>query len=462
MEVPIEPGGLYLSHRRRSTRSKSTFSRIKVRVMGWFRKTPKLDDDSTVNVPKIVVTSYETGEIGNTGRNTEMLPDEKTDPLDGSKMEKNGRTVKSGATVTSGTVSQDVCQSVIKKSNGAVANNKTGGPGVTKKISFKSNNNVNSDNKRTEEEAMTENAAKINTDQQVDHLSKAREEVIAEVRAKIAKDRGKGVPKSESNESNSEPTERSKSPIPPPIPPTKALAVAKIKQKIMEARQEEQQKIAQEKQQKQQDPKPPEKESDQKQNKTESEKPEPKASDLICSPQPPPSLQISPPTPKPTADPATRAETMSKIKQAILAAALDKANEGKCDHSSLSIPAGDERNRRRSFPSSLSPTNTHECHNGQNPSQEPSRRRRSSSPVVPGQEKKRSPLIWNFFEQGKSRGVCRTCGYAVGVKHNTGGLVRHLSLVHPREYRCYTTKMDENWTHGMMEKNLNMRVPKRF
>jgi len=75
---------------------------------------------------------------------------------------------------------------------------------------------------------------------------------------------------------------------------------------------------------------------------------------------------------------------------------------------------------------------------------------------------KQKPLIWDFFEEGKNKSSCRVCGYTVGKKTNTGGLVRHLSLVHQREYRQYTMRMEKNWTHGMMEKSLKMRIPKNF
>ena len=58
--------------------------------------------------------------------------------------------------------------------------------------------------------------------------------------------------------------------------------------------------------------------------------------------------------------------------------------------------------------------------------------------------------------------AARTCGYVVGCKNNKGGLTRHLSLVHQREYKLYTAKMEHNWTNNMMERNLNMKVPKNF
>ena len=98
--------------------------------------------------------------------------------------------------------------------------------------------------------------------------------------------------------------------------------------------------------------------------------------------------------------------------------------------------------------------------------------RKPSTSSIP--EKKRE-TIWDFFEQGNKKGTCRyvfnvwilylsvrfprTCGYVVSCKNNKGGLTRHLSLVHQREYKMYTAKMEHNWTNGMLEKNLNMRVP---
>ena len=32
--------------------------------------------------------------------------------------------------------------------------------------------------------------------------------------------------------------------------------------------------------------------------------------------------------------------------------------------------------------------------------------------------------IWEFFEEGRKKGTCKTCGYVVGIKHNHGGLTR--------------------------------------
>lgn len=86
-------------------------------------------------------------------------------------------------------------------------------------------------------------------------------------------------------------------------------------------------------------------------------------------------------------------------------------------------------------------------------------RRRSASGIP---QEKPKETIWEFFEEGKKKGTCKTCGYVVGIKHNKGGLTRHLSLVHQREYKEYTARMDKNWTHGMIERNLNMRVPKNI
>ena len=116
------------------------------------------------------------------------------------------------------------------------------------------------------------------------------------------------------------------------------------------------------------------------------------------------------------------------------------------------------------------------------PDKRPVRRASSSSG---SQQDKQKETIWQFFEEGNKKGTCRlvkyycyivtsphtkpnegvycllsrTCGYVVGIKNNKGGLTRHLSLVHQREYKLYTAKMDQNWTNGMLEKNLNMRVP---
>jgi len=85
--------------------------------------------------------------------------------------------------------------------------------------------------------------------------------------------------------------------------------------------------------------------------------------------------------------------------------------------------------------------------------------RRSSAGAA---QEKPKETIWEFFEEGKKKGTCKTCGYVVGIKHNKGGLTRHLSLVHQRQYKEYTARMEKNWTHGMIERNLNMAVPKNI
>ena len=48
---------------------------------------------------------------------------------------------------------------------------------------------------------------------------------------------------------------------------------------------------------------------------------------------------------------------------------------------------------------------------------------RRSSGVVETQN-----TIWAFFEEGRKKGTCKTCGYVVGIKHNHGGLTRFVCI----------------------------------
>ena len=57
--------------------------------------------------------------------------------------------------------------------------------------------------------------------------------------------------------------------------------------------------------------------------------------------------------------------------------------------------------------------------------------RRLSAPLPPGRrssgaggEGEIRNTIWEFFEEGKKKGTCKTCGYVVATKHNHGGLTR--------------------------------------
>jgi len=135
------------------------------------------------------------------------------------------------------------------------------------------------------------------------------------------------------------------------------------------------------------------------------------------------------------------AAVKAKMREALVSAAMVEVSQGK---------AGVKR--RESLGSQKTQANVQERRSSQTYG------RRSSNT---GEGEQRS-TIWEFFEEGKKKGTCRTCGYVVGTKHNQGGLTRHLSLVHSKQYRDYTARMEKNWTHGMMEKHLNIAVPKNF
>lgn len=141
---------------------------------------------------------------------------------------------------------------------------------------------------------------------------------------------------------------------------------------------------------------------------------------------------------------------MSKLKAALLAAAMEQLESKHLDQKGKSVQ-WDTNVREEKPKGGTRETGTTD-----------GRRRSTGDEANCRSTGKHKQLIWDFFEEGRNRSSCRTCGYTVSTKTNTGGLVRHLSLVHQREYREYTSRMDKNWTHGMMEKNLNMRIPKNF
>ena len=63
-------------------------------------------------------------------------------------------------------------------------------------------------------------------------------------------------------------------------------------------------------------------------------------------------------------------------------------------------------------------------------------RRPSTQAAVPPTGGRRSSgaveaqnTIWAFFEEGRKKGTCKTCGYVVGIKHNHGGLTRFVNIL---------------------------------
>ncbi|XP_023333761.1 uncharacterized protein LOC111705437 isoform X2 [Eurytemora carolleeae] len=121
-----------------------------------------------------------------------------------------------------------------------------------------------------------------------------------------------------------------------------------------------------------------------------------------------------------------REAAVGKLKAAILAAALSKLDT--------------EESQRTSAKRTESLNARNKSQKSQNGTENSRERRRSAGDESSGRNKQKA-VIWDFFEEGKKKCTCRTCGYIVNTKMNTGGLVRHLSLVHQREYREYTIRL---------------------
>lgn len=297
-----------------NTRPSGTiFGRFKVRVMDWFKRSPPQDDSIRSSVPKIVVTHHEVG-----GR------------------EKSGRKVAGCINVTepSTTLVVSVEKKPFSESEAIGASginilennitNKGGGEIGAKMGSLRGQDKI------------------INEEQ----LSKAREDVITEVRARIAKDRGRCMQQHQeiTEEASSRP---SRKPVPPPIPPTKAIAVAKIRQAIAEARKQE---IEKEVVASTTGCSP--KEFSKPKTDLVSATGEEGKPDLIK-----PSTNVTETISESVASSAVKASAVSKLKQAILAAAAEQREVG---DNGLSVPS-DSRLRRRSFPLAQPPVQQATC-----------------------------------------------------------------------------------------------------
>ena len=173
-------------------------------------------------------------------------------------------------------------------------------------------------------------------------------------------------------------------------------------------------------------------------------------------------------------DEAKRRMAVMKIKQAIMTAASEKAA------ANLESPAEDRRlsdtspvqrakgvqrsgSMKKTPPSSLTPAQREllalrrrsaadaaTASASPSPSSSPSR---SSSMKKP----KSKPMIWEHFEalpNTNLQGKCKACHMNVSCKFNTGNFVRHLQLAHMDIYRQYQSKMENQWTKSMLERNL--------
>ena len=70
---------------------------------------------------------------------------------------------------------------------------------------------------------------------------------------------------------------------------------------------------------------------------------------------------------------------------------------------------------------------------------------------------KAKPMIWDHFDtlpNTNLQGRCKVCRMNVSCKFNTGNFVRHLQLAHKDIYRQYQSKMENQWTRSMLERNL--------
>ena len=120
------------------------------------------------------------------------------------------------------------------------------------------------------------------------------------------------------------------------------------------------------------------------------------------------------------------AATKAKMREALLSAAMAEVGRGG-ERRSLStkeagggsalgkVESGDGLERRASTGRRASTTQAAPQGGG-----------RRSSGAVEAQN-----TIWAFFEEGRKKGTCKTCGYVVGIKHNHGGLTRFLHLFFP-------------------------------
>jgi len=292
-----------------------------------------------------------------------------------------------------------------------------------------------------------------------EELAQAHQNVIAEMRNSLAEARG-AANRKRNSVAGTGPAEKTGK---PPVPPTKAAAVAKIRETIAQAKRESDKELSLTEN-------IPSNNVSVKENKHKSD---PESERLRiennCSERGDPADTATDEDKE-----ARRAAIRAKLREAILGAAASgnltqapRLNNPPRPVNIQSRPVNNQpklvSNQPRPVNSQPRPVNNQPRHvNNQiarNDSERGQVRRKSSGG---GQQEKPRETIWQFFEEGNKKGTCRTCGYVVGIKNNKGGLTRHLSLVHQKEYKLYTAQMEQNWTNGMLEKNLNMRVPTNF
>jgi len=312
---------------------------------------------------------------------------------------------------------------------------------------------------------------------QKEDLAKAHQNVITEMRNNLAEARGKdpsskrnsiahdGVTASNRRSVVMDPSNK------PPVPQTKAAAVAKIRETIAAAKRESCQDLAT-----YSENIPNSNKDDPQESQISNEYQQQQSSTEKCRNVEEDTEQQSPessnPEPSDEEKEVRKAAIRAKIRDALLNAAasgaLAEATNGRVARVTDSPenthphPTNQIVSRALQRNSSIRRNSLRGATVQRSSSMRSSQGvQRTASTRSNNQEKPRE-TIWDFFEQKNKKGICKTCGYVVSVKNNKGGLTRHLSLVHQREYKMYTTKMSQNWTNGMMEKNLNMRVPANF
>jgi len=286
-------------------------------------------------------------------------------------------------------------------------------------------------------------------------LSHAHEEVIQQMRNAIKEARGGNTAKTAEEKSTpaislAASVAPDEVPDKPPVPPTKAIAVAKIKAAIAQSKQTRREESPSEAKAQ---PQPLQSNNSDKTAAVEATKAKVRAALLMAAletvQQEKAAARASNAEPtKSNGKPPCNNDTVNNAKQSIIVKNGDENSDPQLQRSQ-SAKGSSNINGDYADP---------QLHRSQSAR---GRRKISGEQTIRSPDKPKA-VIWDFFEQGKNKHTCRTCGYTMSAKTKPGGLVRHLSLVHQAEYRRYNMRMESNWTHGMMEKNLNMKLPKNF
>ena len=154
-----------------------------------------------------------------------------------------------------------------------------------------------------------------------------------------------------------------------------------------------------------------------------------------------------------------RQRAVMKIKQSIMAVKVDKMSlltdeEGLMNRERR--PSDSECLTRPKRPERYSP----ELYQERRMST-PDTARKANPPTVGRsasmRKPKPKPMIWEYFNplpNTTQYGRCKKCQMNVSCKFNTGKFVQHLQVAHMDVYRQYQTRVGEQWTKSMLERNL--------